>query len=74
MQKQKTHVNVACISYGKFNILITDPHKSIEENKQILKVVDGERNSIAYLSQKMNSDLVKLQVKSHVVIDTDIQN
>ena len=57
-----------------FNKLITYLHESVEANKQVLKVVEGERSSITYLIQKMNSDLVKLKVTSDVVIDIDIQN
>ena len=72
MQKQKTNVDVDCVNYDKFNILITDLHESIETNKQVLKVVEGERGSITYLIQQMNSDLVKLKVKSDSVTDTDI--
>ena len=70
----KTNINVDCINYDKFNKLITDLHESIETNKQVLKVVEGERSSITYLIQKMNSDLVKLKIKSDAVIDIHIQN
>ena len=43
--------------------------------KQIKKkVVESERSSITYLLQKLNSDLVKLKIKSDAVIDIDIQN
>ena len=56
------------------NKLITYLHESVEANKQVLKVVEGERSSITYLIQKMNPDLVKLKVTSDVVIDIDIQN
>ena len=70
----KTNVHVDCINHDKFNKLITDLHPSIETNTQVLKVVEGEWSSIAYLSQNMNSDLVKVKVKNDVVIDIDIQN
>ena len=74
MQKPKTNLNVDCINSDKFNKLISELHESIETNKQILKVVEGERSSITYLIQKMNSDLVKLKEKSDAMIDIDIQN
>ena len=54
----KTNINVDCVNYDKFNKLITYLHQSIETNKQVLKVVEGERSSIIYLIQTMNSDLV----------------
>jgi hypothetical protein len=57
-----------------FNKIIPYLHESVEANKQVLKVVEGERSSITYLIQKMNPDLVKLKVTSDVVIDIDIQN
>ena len=31
----KNHVNVACLNYDKFNLLITELHESIETSKQI---------------------------------------
>ena len=49
---RNTNINVDCINYDKFNKLITDLHESIETNKQVLKVVEGERNSITYLVLK----------------------
>ena len=58
--------------YDKFNQLIKDLHEPIE--KTVLKVVEGERSSITYLIQKMDSDLVKLKVTSDTVIDIDIRN
>ena len=67
-------MNVDCINYDKFDKLITDLHQSVETNKQVLKIVEGERSPITYLIQTMNSDLVKLKVRSDTVIDTDIQN
>ena len=70
----KTNINADCINYDKFSKLITDLHESIETNTQVLKVVEGECSSITYLIQNMNSDLVKVKVKSDVVIDIDIQN
>ena len=60
---RKTNVNFNCINYDKLNLLITDLHESIETNKQVLKVVEGERGSITYLIQQINSDLVKLNIK-----------
>ena len=72
MQKQKANVNAGCISYDKVNILITELHESIKTHKK--KVVEGERSSITHLLQKINSDLVKLKIKSDEVIDIDIQN
>ena len=57
----------------KSDILITDLHESIEENEQGLRVVEGERNTITHRIQNMNSDLIKLKVKSDNVIDTEIQ-
>ena len=66
----KTNINVDCIN--KFNNLITDLHHSIETNTQVLKVVEGERSSIKYLIQTMNSYLVMLKVKSDDVTDIDI--
>jgi len=33
-------------------ILITDLHESIEENKQVLKFVEGERKTTTYLIKK----------------------
>ena len=70
----KTKINLDCVNYDKYNTLITDLHQSIETNKQVLKVVEGERSSITYLIQTMNSDLVKLKVNSDNVIDINIQN
>ena len=70
----KTNINVDCINYDKFNKLITDLHESIASNKQVLKVVEGERSSLTYLIQTMNSYLIKLNIKSDNVIDTEIQN
>ena len=72
--EEETHINGDCINYDKFNLLITELHESIETSKQVLKVVEGERSSVTYLIQTMNSDLVKLKVKSDNVTDTDIQN
>ena len=69
-----TKINVDCINYDKSNKLITYRHQSFETNKQVLKLVEGERSSMIYLIQTMNSDLVKLKVKSENVIDTDIHN
>ena len=73
MQKQKTHVNVDCIKYDTFNLLITELHESTETKKQVLKVVEGEISSITHLIQKMNSDF-KLKVKSDAMSDIDILN
>ena len=70
----KTNINVDCIKYDKFKKLITYLHQSVETNKQVLKVVEGEISSITYSIQTMNSDLVKLKVKSDNIIDIDIQN
>ena len=58
----------------KFKKLITDLNQSIETNKQVLKVVEGERSSMIHLVQTMNSDLVKLNVKSGNVTDKDIHH
>ena len=55
----KTNINFDCINY--------DVHQPIETNKYVLKLV-------TQLIQTMNSDLVKLKVKSDNVIDIDIQN
>ena len=71
---RKSNINFDCINNDKFSKLITALHESIETNTQDLKVVEGEICSITYLIQKMNSDLVKLEVKSGVVTDIDIQN
>ena len=43
------------------------------ENKQVLKGVEGERNSITYLIQKIDSDVSKL-INNDAVIDIHIQN
>ena len=43
----------------KFDKIITGLHQSIGTKKQVLKVVEGERSSITYLIQSMNSYLVK---------------
>ena len=56
---RKSNINVDCISYDKFNKLITDLHESIETNKHVLKTVEGERSSMLYLIQTMNSSQVK---------------
>ena len=74
MQRKQTNTNFDSIKHDKLNLLITELHESIETNKQVLKVVEGERSAITYLIQKMNSDLVKLKVKSDSVIDIDTQN
>ena len=42
--------------------------------KQVLEVVEGERDSITYIIQRMNSVLIKVKIKSDSVIDMDIQN
>ena len=55
---RKTNIHVDCINHDKSNKLITYLHESIEANKEVLKVVEGERSSITYLSQKMNPDSV----------------
>ena len=70
----QTNINVDCVNYDKFNKLITHLHRTIETNTQVLKVVGGERSSIIYLIQAMNSDLVKLKVKRNDGIDIDMQN
>ena len=70
----KTNLDIDCINYVKFILLITRLHESIETNKQVSQVVEGERSSITYLIQKMKSGLVKLEVKGDAVIDIDIQN
>ena len=70
----KSSINVDCINYDKSNKLITDLHTSTEPNKQVLKVVELERSSMLYLIQTVNSDLMKLKIKSDSVVDTDIQN
>ena len=53
----KTNMNVDRINYDPLDKLITGLHES---NEQVLKVVEGERSSMIYLIQTMNSDLVKL--------------
>ena len=73
MQKPKTNLNVDCINSDKFNKLISELHESIETNRQILKVAEGEISSVTYLIQSMNSDLIKLKEQSDAVIDIDIQ-
>ena len=60
---RKTHIDVDCIDYDKFNQPITDLHESIGTNAQALKAVEGERGSVTYLIQQMNSDLIKFKVK-----------
>ena len=42
----KSNINVDSINYDTFNKLITDLHESIESNKHVFKVVEGERSSI----------------------------
>ena len=39
----ETNIHVDCINYDKFNPLITYLDESIETNKQVLKVVEGEK-------------------------------
>ena len=41
----KTNLDVDCINYVKFILLITQLHESIETNKQVSQVVEGERSS-----------------------------
>ena len=41
---RKTNINLECINYHKFNKLTTYLQESIGKNKQVLKVVEGERN------------------------------
>ena len=60
---RKTDINVDCVNYDKFNQLIKDLHESIEINKHVVKVVEGERNSIRYMIEQMNHDLIKLKLK-----------
>ena len=68
------NANVDCINHDKFDKLITYLHQSVETNKQVSKIVEGEKSSRTYLIQTMNSDLVKLRVKRDNVIDINIQN
>jgi len=51
----KTNLDVDCINYVKFILLITQLHESIETNKQVSQVIEGERSSITYLIQRMKS-------------------
>ena len=69
-----TTMDVDCIDYDKFNQLISTLNESVETNKHVIKVVEGERGSITYLIQQMNHNLVKLKVKSDAVVDVDIQS
>ena len=74
MQKQKTTINDDCINYDKFNQLISDLNESVETNKHVIKIVEGERGSITYLIQQMNHNLTKLRIKSDAVVDVYIQS
>ena len=67
----KTDISVDCVNYEKFNQLIKDLHASIERNKHVVKVVEGERGSIRYMIEQMNHDLIKLKIKSESVNDRD---
>ena len=60
----KSNINVDSINYDTFNKLIADLQESIESNKHVIKVVEGERSSMLYLIQAMNSDLMKLKIKN----------
>ena len=60
---RKTNVNFDLINYDEFNKLITDLHESLETNKRVLKVFEGDRSSITYHIQKMNPDLIKKKSK-----------
>jgi len=70
----RTNINVDCTHYDKFHKLIAYLHQSGETNKQILRVVEGERSSITHLIQTLNSDIFKLEVKRDNVIDINIRN
>ena len=67
-----TNINVS-INYDKFNQLIKELNESIVINKHIVKRVEGERNTITYLIQKMNHDLTKLKIKRDSVNDDKIE-
>ena len=67
-----TNINVS-INYDKFNQLIKELNESIVINRNIVKRVEGERNTITYLIQKMNHDLTKLKIKSDSVNDEKIE-
>ena len=68
------NIDVECINYDKFNQLISDLNESVETNKHVIKIVEGERGSITYLIQQMHRDLTKLKIKSDAVVDVDIQS
>ena len=47
----QTNINADCIHYDKIDKLIKDLHQSIETNKQVLTIFEGERSSITYLTR-----------------------
>ena len=68
------NIDVDCINYDKFNQLISDLNESVETNKHVINIVEGERGSITYLIQQMNHNLTKLKIKSDAVVDVYVQS